>query len=258
MKTFLKYILLPLLLLLVMSCQKVIKLKLKNAEERLVIESVLTKGDSIHQLKITKTLNFDQTTDYPTVDDAQVTVTDDLGNVGVYSSLGNGIYQLQNYMVYVGRTYTLKIVQNGNTYEAQSKVPTEVDLVDAFVMPISMGVTQLNYIVPMWTDIAGEKNYYKYDIYKNNKFQPGIHLQDDTYADGLENEQPIDYYDVHSGDTIRIVLNCIDYSTYRYFFTLDQNTGSVAAPANPESNFGNKALGYFSARVSSEKTIIVP
>lgn len=258
MKKRFNYIGLMVMMLIMASCQKVINLKLKNAEERLVIEGILTKGDTVHFVKITKTLNFDQATDYPTVTDAVVSVTDDLGNVGIFTHVGNGVYQLANYAVSVGGTYTLKVEQNGKVFEAKSTVPSEVNLQDLMIMPMSMGSFDLNYIIPVWTDIAGEKNFYKYDVYKNGIYQKGIYLQNDQYSDGLNNEEPIPYYSINSGDTLQVVMNCIDYSTYRYFFTLDQNTGSVAAPANPESNFGNEALGYFSARVSSAKTVIVP
>src|SRR5690554_5202339 len=44
------------LITLLFSCEKVIHLKLKQEEQRLVIEGVLTKGDSTHRVKITKTL----------------------------------------------------------------------------------------------------------------------------------------------------------------------------------------------------------
>lgn len=258
MKTVIKYSSFFFFLLFLTSCEKVIPLKLKNAEERLVIEGILTKGDSIHVVKITKTLNFDQTTNYPIVEDAIVNVSDDNGNIGSFAYIGNGVYQVQNYPITVGRTYTLTILQNGKTFEAKSTVPSEVLLNDVQVMDVPMGPMSIKYAIPMWTDIAGEKNYYKYDLFINGEFQKGIFLQDDTYSDGLNNEEPIEYYNLKSGDTLTVEMNCVDYSVYQYFFTLNQNTGSTAAPANPVSNFGNDALGYFSARVTSKKTILIP
>lgn len=246
------------LITLLFSCEKVIHLKLKQEEQRLVIEGVLTKGDSTHRVKITKTLAFDQSTDYPIVEDAIVEVTDGIGNSGVFNYVGNGYYEIQNYDVLVGRTYTLKVTQGGATYEAKSTVPSEVLLNNIFVVDYQIAGMTIKLPIPMWTDVAGEKNYYQYEVYQNGERLDGIRLTDDMYSDGLNNERPINIFGLEVEDTLRVVFHCIDYSTYHYLFTLSQNTGSVAAPANPESNFGSNALGYFSARVSSEKTIVIP
>jgi hypothetical protein len=240
------------------SCEKVIQLKLKQEEQRLVIEGVLTKGDSTHRVKVTKTLNFDQTIEYPAVDNAIVVVTDDIGNTGVFNYIGNGYYEVQNYVAFVGRTYTLKVTHDGITYEAKSTIPSEVLLEGIPVVTYQVGTMSVKLPIPLWVDIANEKNYYQYDVYQNSEKLKGIRLADDMYTDGLENEQPLNIFGLEPGDTLRVVFHCIDYSAHNYLFTLEQNTGSVAAPADPGSNFGSNALGYFTARVTSEKTIIIP
>lgn len=245
-------------LLILSSCQKVIKLDLQTDEQRLVIEGILTKGDSIHQVKITQTLDFDEDMAYPTVDNAIVTVLDNLGNAGTFISLGNGIYELNNYEVEVGRTYTLHVLHEEKEYKAQSTVPSEVLLDGLIIMQYDFGGMAMKMPMPLWKDIAGEKNYYQYELFLNGEVVKGIRLVDDTYSDGLNNERPIPMFGLETGDSLRVVFHCIDYPVYHYFSTLSQNTGSVAAPANPVSNFGNSALGYFSARVTSEQTVVVP
>ena len=85
----------------------------------------------------------------------------------------------------------------------------------------------------------------------------GVNVRDDKNYDGQINQQPLFTF-LESEDTVNIVMHCIDKLAYKYLYSIDANTGSIASPANPDSNFGSSCLGYFSARVSSEKTIVVP
>jgi hypothetical protein len=51
----------------------------------------------------------------------------------------------------------------------------------------------------------------------------------------------------------------IDRPVYDYFNQLATNTnGQGATPANPVSNFSGGCLGYFSARSTDVKTVIIP
>ena len=64
-------------------------------------------------------------------------------------------------------------------------------------------------------------------------------------------------------DTIGMELRSIDKDIYYYLneaiSIIGENSASAAAPANPNSNWNNNALGYFSAYGNSRKeTIIIP
>jgi len=62
------------------SCTKVIDVDLNTADPKYVIEGFVTKGEMVHQVKITRTLNFDENIAFPTVDNAIVVISDDAGN----------------------------------------------------------------------------------------------------------------------------------------------------------------------------------
>lgn len=245
------------LVFLISSCTKVIDLPLKKTDQRIVIEGFVTKGLTTHQIKITKTLDFDVSDVFPTVDNAIVTISDDQGNDGTFVSLGNGIYEIQNFLGQENHTYTLKVEIDGINYEATSTMPDEVILEDIDIVSIPFGGQSFLLAVPKRVDIAGKENFYHYQCYVNDTLDNSIQLQTDENQDGLMNEQPI-FVGISSNDQLRIVMHCIDKKTYRYLFSISANTGSIASPANPESNFGNGALGYFAARCTSEKTITVP
>jgi hypothetical protein len=60
--------------LFLVSCEKVIDVDLNTADPKYVIEGFVTKGETIHQVKITRTLNFDENVAFPTVDNAVVVI----------------------------------------------------------------------------------------------------------------------------------------------------------------------------------------
>ena len=85
------------------SCEKVIDVDLNDTEQKVVIEGSILRGDTLQRVRITKTQNFDESTAPPTVDNAVVTVIDNLGNAAVFTSVGNGWYELTGYPGVEGR-----------------------------------------------------------------------------------------------------------------------------------------------------------
>lgn len=247
-----------LMTLLVFSCQKVIQLDLNKMDQKYVIEGFITKDASTHQVKITKTLDFDQNTTYPTVDNATVIVSDNFGNTATFTLVAPGIYETNGFAGVPGRKYTITVTIGDEIFTAASTMPNEILLTGIDVLDIPFGQEVFKVIVPKRGDEAGIENFYFYNIFLNGKRQSGIALQDDKNSDGLVNEEPLFIGDLASNDTVRVIMHCIDKPVYKYLYSIAANTGSIASPANPDSNFGSTCLGYFSARVSSEKTIVIP
>jgi hypothetical protein len=242
--------------LFAVSCEKVIDVDLNEEDPKVVIEAKFNAGETTHRVQITRTLNFDEAGPYPTVDNATVAVTDNLGNAAVLTFVGNGFYEVTGYPVLEGRTYTLTVVVEGNTYTASSTVPTQVAIDTLAVLPIVFGPDTLNALLPLRLDPAGVRNFYQFDLYDNNERVEGIYLQDDQFTDGIVVEQPIFGGDYESGDTALVDMYCIDEPVYNYFFALSQN--ETATPANPTSNFSGGCLGYFSARTKGSASVIIP
>jgi hypothetical protein len=106
----------------------------------------------------------------------------------------------------------------------------------------------------------GTGNYYRNIEYVNGE-RVGAFLYDDAFADGLVNGQPLLNFTtvLERGDTVDVEFQCIDPATYLYFYSMEQTANNnTAAPANPESNFNNDALGYFSAHTYAKRRIILP
>ena len=64
------------------------------------------------------------------------------------------------------------------------------------------------------------------------------------------------------GDTIKVELICIDQGTYNYLDQLSEVSGGgpsfgSSAPANPQNNFSNGAMGYFTAQAIDTQVVVV-
>lgn len=245
---------------LLASCQKVIDVDLNSKDPQIVIEGNITDQPGPYVVSVTKTVNFSESNSFPGVSGATVTIADDLGNSETLTELSPGIYQTSTTQGSPGRTYTLTVVTDGKTYTAQSKMPANIPL-DSLLLEPNFSFGSPYYIIPLFQDPAGQGNRYRAVEWINRERNNGIFLFDDLYSDGLMNGQPIlDFTtEIASGDTIDVELQCIDQPVFKYFYSLEQTvSGQTGAPANPESNFSNHALGYFSAHTVSRKSVVIP
>lgn len=239
------------------SCEKVIDVDLNDADQKVVIEGTILRGDTVQRVRITKTQNFDESTPAPTVDNAIVTVTDNLGNTGTFVSVGNGWYELTSYPGVEGRTYSLNAVVDGIAYSGSSTMPNFQPLDSLYVEFYPFGADTLISLVPAHFDEAGISNFYQFHIYTNHQKDKGIYIQDDQFTDGNLTVQPLFVSELEIDDTVRVDLFCIDKPVYTYFNQLSVNSSNSATPANPVSNLSGGCLGYFSARTFDSRTIVV-
>lgn len=250
---------------LLCSCQKVIDIDVKNQAPTVMIEGFVTDDSSaLATVKITKTLNFSETGDFPTVAGAEVTIKDNAGNSYTLTETSPGIYQNASLVGVSGRTYYLTINAEGKTYTANSTLPQKVNL-DAIKIDEGFGPGPPGAMAatPLYTDPAGKGNSYRFKLRKNQVESKSILLLDDQIIDGGQNtrsltDQEIDF---KSGDTAVVTMMCIDKPVQLYFYSLSQNGNgpdASATPANPVSNITGATLGYFSAHTIQIKTAIVP
>ncbi len=242
------------------SCEKEIDIDLNEAEQKIVIEGIVSNQEGKSFVKLTKSIPFDESSVYPTVSGATVVVEETFnGLVTTYNLVEEsaGRYSNNNLIGHSGASYQLSVIAEGNTYEASSTMPTEVGIIDYFVEEFFADQYFPNVV---FLDPAEESNNYRFKLWINGEVVESIFLQDDTFSDGTINTSILGdgENDVAIGDTIDIELRAIDRATYDYFFALSQNVSEqTAAPANPITNISNGALGYFSAEASSSVNFIV-
>jgi hypothetical protein len=270
MKMFNLYISLSLVLflLLMSSCEKVINIDLKDSDPLYVIEGAVTDGESIHTIKISKSIVFSSVNTFPGVSGAIVTLSDDLGNSEVLVESTPGVYLSSTLLGLEGHTYVLDVKIDGKNFVSTSTIPSKVNLDLLFFIDDNFGGNGGKIAVPIRQDPIGIKNNYKFDMqvsrFKENKGwekESSILIQNDDFSDGQINQQPLfgSLGAFFQNDTCKVDMFCIDKNIYQYFYSLSLNgPNGAATPANPTSNISGGCLGYFTAQTKQTLTIVVP
>lgn len=262
--------LLILSLFLFVSCEKEIDLDLEDQSGQIVIEANVTDQTGPYYVKITKSIAFTQTNQYPAVENAQVVLSDNTGQTETLQYAGNGVYQTSTFVAQSGRTYTLKIQAEGKEYTAQSTMPQAVSFdgldQDSFVV----GGTKSYTLLPQFNDPLTLGNRYLFVYTVNNNPKKFFSEFSDNVNNGLPNQRPLilpndegdpDDIKVVAGDTIHVEMQCIDNSVYLYYSALFQlsggGPGGGITPTNPPSNISNGALGYFSAHTVRTRSTVI-
>jgi hypothetical protein len=250
------------------SCQKEIVLDLDSSNTKIVIEGVITDQNENYKVRITKTVNFTESNNFPAVTGAIVTISDDAGNSEKLTETSAGTYQTAKLKGTPGRTYSLNVNAEGVVYTAKSKMPSPVILNDLRIVKNLVrppGETEDLYnTFPQFIDPQERGNNYQF-IQSTDRLgrDNAIVVSNDNVENGQPYSRPVVSRDfkVKAGDILTLEMRCIDKPTYDYFFTLAQikgnGPGGGTTPTNPDSNISGGALGYFSAYTVQRKSITV-
>jgi hypothetical protein len=258
-----KYIF-PLIFVLAIACEKVIDVDLNDAAPAIVIEGNLSNSLNNAVVKISMTSSYFDTLPSEKVSGAIVRVTSDYGDNLILNETENGIYTTNKEWFKEGATYNLFVETNGENYNASSKLnpPVYIDSVK-FYYESSPFFEQGYYVNVYLSDPPGINNYYRLRYSKNGEVQNRIEdliLFSDGYVDGNSIEVTLFNQPFEQNDTVTLQLISLDAGAYEYLRTFQElvnNNPGSAAPANPNTNFSNGALGYFSAWSSTVKTAII-
>lgn len=258
--------------LLLTSCTKVIDLDLNSSEPQTVIEgSIGTAGDPT-LIKITKSINFDESNNFPWVQNAIVTVSDDLGNTETLFEKSPGNYSSSTFLGVAGKTYYLNVSSEGKSFTSQSTIPSQIYFDSLTVKEVmstgggpggGQGGGTSYKVTVHYSDPADETNYYRFIEYHNGEQQSSIFIFDDKLANGQSVSTELISFNrkINSGDTLSIEMQCIDKPVYEYFRSFGNLFGgpqNASTPANPYTNIIGGKLGYFSAHTTQKITFVIP
>jgi hypothetical protein len=240
------------------SCERVIDLKLNTSGSQIVIQGDVYDQPGPYTVKITRTVDFDESTIVPPVTGAEVEISDNTGNTEVLTETSSGIYLTSVLQGVPGRTYTLSIKADGKKYTARSSMPSAVDIDSLFCQKSYFGNFLQLYVE--FRDQAGKENYYHLIQDINGVAQDVMGFTSDDFNDGQTIKFPLMSMDeeslLNAGDTTTVWLESIDKGVYEYYRTIDRYSGQYTTPSNPVSNISDGALGYFKACSIRKKTII--
>lgn len=257
-------------LFLLTSCEKEIDLDLDDRSGNIVIEGNITNQAGPYTVRITKSVAFTQSNQYPAVTGAQVVLSDNTGQTETLQYVGNGNYITTAFAGVTGRTYTLKIQAEGKQYTAQSTMPEVVNLDSLMQDSFTFGGETTYTLLPVFTDPAALGNRYLFNFTINSMSKKTFEVFSDNINNGLVNQRslflptedtdddPTDHK-VVPGDTVYVEMQSIDHTIFTYYSALLEisGDGGGVTPSNPPSNINNGALGYFSAHTVQKKSIVI-
>jgi hypothetical protein len=176
-------------------------------------------------------------------------------------------------------TYHLKIDVNGQTYTAQTTIPTLAKRIDSLQWeeaPDNPDTTKVIVFATI-TDPPGYGNYTRYYTSVNDSaYFPGLNsVYDDQITDGttytvqvergVDRNQKIDltnYSFFHRGDKVIVKFCNIDKATFDFWRTMEYNYQSIgnpfSSPTQVLGNISNGALGCFAGYAAQYITILIP
>lgn len=264
-----KYIAILLVGSIVMSaCEKVIDVKLDNAESQLVIEGNITDQQGPQLIKISKSVPYTENNTYPPVSAAVVIVTDNNNRSWTFSETAPGIYTVPSMKGETGSIYTLKVTVNNVVYTASSTMPAPVGIDFLDVKVFNFGDDDQKQAQVHYKDPAGIANQYRFIMKVNGIQSKQVYAENDRLTDGNDVPSVLffsgnndDQDQLRTGDVVDIEMQSIDKDVFLYWYTLSQQSSNGPSggttPGNPPSNINNKALGYFSAHTVSKKQLTV-
>ncbi|MXV50807.1 DUF4249 family protein [Pedobacter sp. HMF7647] len=251
------------------SCEKVIDVDVDQSGSQLVIEGNLSNIMATQKVKISRSVMFTDSNNFPAVSGAKVTVTDNQKNIITFRENSPGIYSV-TYRGVPGRTYTLNVDIEGQTYTAISVMPSPVKLDTLSLTDISFGSRKYDGVIAQYHDPAKTADQYRFLLSINGKQNKQIFVANDRLTNGNKmltelypgfSDNDEDEQEFKPRDSIVVEMQCIDPNVFTYWYTLQsqeaRGPGGGVTPSNPPSNISNGALGYFSAHTASARKLIV-
>jgi hypothetical protein len=242
----------------IVACTKTITPSLNTSAAQLYIQGAVSDTAGPYYVSIVNSVGFYDSSVYPGVSGATVTITDSTtGLKDALSETATGLYVTHSLIQGIpGHTYLLNVQLNGKTYTAASTMPQPVAL-DSVSFDFS-DTTQIE-AVANYQDPPHIVNYYKYTMTINGNVDRRFLTFEDRLSDGryIHDRVDADTGEVKKNDIVRLSLVGIDKNVYTFLKVAEDiayNNAGLVSPANPVSNITGGCLGYFSAQTVSNKT----
>jgi hypothetical protein len=260
-------------IIILVSCEEVIKVGLNSSEPVFVVEAAIGE-DTVALVRLTRTADYFSNEEPPTIDDATVKITD-----GFFSEelifKGNGYYSGKTIKGITGRTYGIEILSDNKVYNGTSYMYHKplIESID-FVKDNSQTIYNPNgetvfTITCKFIDDPDAENFYmmKYvsggELVEKNFFMLTENSSNGGFlTHNFDNTISFSESIFYDGGTIDVQVFAIDKSIYDYFLQLNdilfwKRRYMPPTPYNPKSNLTNGALGYFAAWAFDTRRIIL-
>lgn len=232
------------------ACTKIIDLKYPNSEPQLVIQANVIHEKQLAEVLVTRSSFLEEFKIDP-VNDAVVRIQNmETLQETKLERVANGTYKLNSEVYSLAMVdYKMMVEVDGKSYESVCYMPKAVPI-DSIKWNDDDKVRKKNKVRVFITDPAGERNYYKINVFcDGSDYSSGLMVFDDSFFNGQKYSYLININFGRDEDMdIRIELLSITKEVYQYYYEL-MSAGSMMneSPYNPHSNISEDVLGYFSA-----------
>lgn len=248
------------------SCLEVLELNHDNSDPVLVVEGLITDKPGPYTVRLSTTVSFNLSQRSNPVEDAIVTISDDLGNQEILNYVENGRYETTSMQGMIGRTYYLDVAYGGVNYKSQSTL-LPVSAIDTLYSTFEKATRFIEggYYLSIGAKSANPNlvNYFRWKVYEADSLYNGVNDIMVARDDYFEGEFVFQFgYPFEIGDTVKVEMYSLNKDAYDYyqgFVTILQSDGGLFSPppVNAPSNISERALGIFQAcSVVSEEVII--
>lgn len=238
------------------GCVDSTDIKMGAANAQLVVEGKIEAERAPYILLSLSGSFYNEQPDF--VDNAQVTISDDAGNIVELEHEGKGKYGTNSMIGAVGRKYHLEVRYQDKYYNAWTTLPPPPDIEQIDVEYFNRSVLREEgyYILIKGVDSNIKSGYYRILVYKDDKLVNPLGTDDLFVAISDEEDTVIKKIEVpipfEVGDKLKVEVIKMDKAAYVFYQTyllLLLNDGGLfgSPPSNPEGNISNGALGLFQA-----------
>jgi Domain of unknown function (DUF4249) len=267
------------------ACETIIDLEVPNSEPVLIVESVISNDTNYWDVNLSFSQQYFDQSAKSYIDDAFVTIMDNLGNTDTLTYQDTGRYSTPGIKwCEVGRVYTLTIVYKDKIYTASEmcKFQEEIDFLMSFELPDGNGFIEPGFYV---FEKAGESevegDYYLWKIYKNDTLEHlfGYLLDTDEFREAsffnlnIDPDDPLKDIDKNIlprpfpinfeiDDVVRVEQYNISKAYFDFLLELQRQVSRSGTPfdpppVNPRSNIQGGGFGFFSVVNVSKASIVV-
>jgi hypothetical protein len=255
------------------SCTDVVDIPLDTDNPRLVIDASInwkkgTLGNN-QVIKLTTTTDF-YTNQIPVVSGATVFIKNSSNVVFNFMETPNtGIYLCNNFVPVINETYSLTVINKGQTYTATESLKS-VAAITSVTQEIQSGLgADFLQIKTFFDDPADAENYYFYKYKFTKNLKPEYTVNDDLFFQGNTFFSLVLEEDTKPGETVEITHYGISKAYFNYMNILLNVAGSsgggpfqsppatVRGNIKNQTNFDNYPLGYFRLSESDVKNYTI-
>jgi hypothetical protein len=274
MKQILKYLIVVIIIILpLVSCEKVIDIELNNSEPALAIEAVLYK-DSVCMVRLARTTNYFSLEAPEVVENASIRISEGQFSEEL-SYQGNGYYKGNTIIGTEEKIYEIEVLHDSMCYKSNSYMPKPTELLSVYYSknntknPYNPYGETVFRITTSFRDDPDEDNFYLVRFTENDgglleRYYLLTEYETNSGIMSIDENNVITFVEniFYEGGEVEVKVFSIDEGVHNYFLQLTdvlfwKRKVMPPAPYNPESNFDNDVLGYFAAWSYDSENILL-